>query len=125
MTITYLVDGYYNGADELGVAWDDPAIDADWGLESPVLSERDQKNPARSELDPQFQPHVALRTGPAFRGRPGAGFRRERRRSPVVAELTGEIPVLRDESDRDRSLSPRWVALHPKFRTTAQDSRVA
>ena len=25
MTITYLVDGYYNPADELGVAWDDPA----------------------------------------------------------------------------------------------------
>ena len=24
MTITYLVDGYYNPADELGVAWDDP-----------------------------------------------------------------------------------------------------
>jgi dTDP-4-dehydrorhamnose 3,5-epimerase len=62
MTITYLVDSYYNGADELGVAWDDPAIDADWGLEAPVLSERDQKNPARSDLDPQFQPHVALRT---------------------------------------------------------------
>jgi dTDP-4-dehydrorhamnose 3,5-epimerase len=62
MTITYLVDGYYNGADELGVAWDDPAIDADWGLESPVLSERDQKNPARNALDPQFQPHFALRT---------------------------------------------------------------
>nr|WP_291835459.1 dTDP-4-dehydrorhamnose 3,5-epimerase family protein [Candidatus Microthrix sp.] len=28
MTITYLVDGY-NPADELGVAWDDPAIGAD------------------------------------------------------------------------------------------------
>jgi len=30
MTITYLVDGYYNPEDELGVAWDDPAIGADW-----------------------------------------------------------------------------------------------
>ena len=28
MTITYLVDSYYNPADELGVAWDDPAIGA-------------------------------------------------------------------------------------------------
>jgi dTDP-4-dehydrorhamnose 3,5-epimerase len=62
MTITYLVDSYYNGADELGVAWDDPAIDADWGVSEPVLSARDQKNPGRSELDPQFQPHVHLRT---------------------------------------------------------------
>jgi dTDP-4-dehydrorhamnose 3,5-epimerase len=62
MTITYLVDGYYNPADELGVAWDDPAIDADWGLEAPVLSGRDQANPRRADIDPQWQPHVALRT---------------------------------------------------------------
>ena len=55
MTITYLVDGYYNGADELGVAWDDPAITADWGLTDPVLSDRDQKNPGRDALDPQMR----------------------------------------------------------------------
>jgi dTDP-4-dehydrorhamnose 3,5-epimerase len=62
MTITYLVDGYYNASDELGVAWDDPAIEADWGVTDPVLSARDQKNPGRAELDPQFRPHAALRT---------------------------------------------------------------
>ena len=45
MTITYLVDSYYNPADELGVAWDDPAIDADWGVDDPILSDRDQANP--------------------------------------------------------------------------------
>ena len=33
MVITYLVDGYYNPADELGVVWDDPAIGADWGVD--------------------------------------------------------------------------------------------
>src|SRR6476660_7565561 len=42
MTITYLVDGYYNPADELGVAWDDPEIGADWGITEPTLSGRDQ-----------------------------------------------------------------------------------
>ena len=62
MTITYLVDGYYNPADELGVAWDDPAIAADWGVTEPVLSERDRSNPRRSDLDPALRPHVALRT---------------------------------------------------------------
>ncbi len=51
MTIAYLVDGYYDPADELGVAWDDPDIGADWGIESPVLSERDLANPRRKELD--------------------------------------------------------------------------
>ncbi len=61
MTITYLVDNYYNPDDELGVAWDDPAIDADWGVVGPVLSNRDQQNPGRSELDARLQPHWGLR----------------------------------------------------------------
>src|SRR5687767_5743971 len=50
MTVTYLVDGYYNPADELGVAWDDPLIGADWGIQDPVLSDRDKANPMRSDL---------------------------------------------------------------------------
>jgi dTDP-4-dehydrorhamnose 3,5-epimerase len=61
MTITYLVDGYYNPADELGVAWDDPAVGADWGLTDPILSARDQKNPRRADVEPMWQPHQALR----------------------------------------------------------------
>ena len=62
MTITYLVDGYYNPTDELGVAWDDPEIGADWGLDDPILSERDGKNPLRADIHPQWQPHKQLRT---------------------------------------------------------------
>src|SRR5688500_9019916 len=50
MTITYLVDSYYNAADELGVAWDDPAVDADWGVAEPVLSQRDRTNPRRADI---------------------------------------------------------------------------
>ena len=62
MTITYLVDGYYNPADELGVAWDDPEIGADWGVEDPILSNRDKANPRRGELAPHQQPHWPMRT---------------------------------------------------------------
>ena len=29
--LTYLVDHYYDPADELGLAWDDPAVGADSG----------------------------------------------------------------------------------------------
>jgi dTDP-4-dehydrorhamnose 3,5-epimerase len=61
MTITYLVDSYYNPADELGVAWDDPAIDADWGVASPVLSGRDQTNPLRADIPAPVRPHIRLR----------------------------------------------------------------
>ncbi len=56
MTITYMVDQYYNPDDELGVAWDDPEIAADWGVSDPVLSKRDQTNPARRDLPRRLRP---------------------------------------------------------------------
>ena len=62
MVITYLVDGYYNLADELGVAWDDPAVGADWGVTEPLLSERDQANPGRADLPPARRPYWPMRT---------------------------------------------------------------
>jgi len=62
MTITYLVDGYYNPADELGVAWNDPGISADWGLDDPILSERDARNPKRAEVPRHLHPSWPLRT---------------------------------------------------------------
>ncbi len=62
MVITYLVDGYYNPADELGVAWDDPAIGADWGVADPTLSERDRQNPLRAALPENRRPYWPMRT---------------------------------------------------------------
>ena len=62
MVITYLVDGYYNPADELGVAWNDPAIHADWGFAEPILSERDQHNPMRDALPAGRRPYWPMRT---------------------------------------------------------------
>jgi dTDP-4-dehydrorhamnose 3,5-epimerase len=62
MVITYLVDGYYNPADELGVMWNDPAVDADWGVAYPILSERDQRNPRRADLPAGRRPYWPMRT---------------------------------------------------------------
>jgi dTDP-4-dehydrorhamnose 3,5-epimerase len=62
LTLTYLVDQYYNPADELGLAWDDPAVGADWGVDSPVLSERDRANPGRAALTGALRPVYGLRT---------------------------------------------------------------
>jgi dTDP-4-dehydrorhamnose 3,5-epimerase len=62
MVITYLVDGYYNPADELGVAWDDPEVAADWGVTQPILSARDQANPSRGELADHLRPSWPMRT---------------------------------------------------------------
>jgi len=61
MMITYMVDSYYNPDDELGVAWDDPAIGADWGVTGPILSARDQANPRRADIPPNRQPYAGLR----------------------------------------------------------------
>jgi dTDP-4-dehydrorhamnose 3,5-epimerase len=61
LVITYLVDGYYNPADELGVAWDDSDVAADWGITSPVLSTRDQTNPRRADLPVGRRPYWPMR----------------------------------------------------------------
>jgi dTDP-4-dehydrorhamnose 3,5-epimerase len=50
LVLWYMVDGYYDPADELGVAWDDPDLHVDWGVSEPVVSERDRSNPRRAEI---------------------------------------------------------------------------
>ena len=50
VVLTYLVDNYYDGTDDYGVAWNDPEIDLDWGTASPQLSPRDAENPMLKEI---------------------------------------------------------------------------
>ncbi len=46
VTLVYVVDNYYDGADEHGLAWNDPEIAVPWRPDSaPTLSGRDQANP--------------------------------------------------------------------------------
>ncbi|MEZ4711124.1 MAG: dTDP-4-dehydrorhamnose 3,5-epimerase [Caldilineaceae bacterium] len=54
--LTYVVDNYYNGADELGVAWNDPALAINWGIANPLISERDRLNPRLAEIAPEKMP---------------------------------------------------------------------
>ena len=42
--LLYFVDNYYDGVDEYGIAWNDPSINLDWGVEKPIVSSRDLKN---------------------------------------------------------------------------------
>jgi dTDP-4-dehydrorhamnose 3,5-epimerase len=47
LTLIYVVDHYYDGADELGVAWNDPELGLNWGIPAgtePIVSERDASN---------------------------------------------------------------------------------
>ncbi len=44
VTLTYVVDNYYDNSDEFGVAWNDPAFDIDWGVSEVTVSGRDAQN---------------------------------------------------------------------------------
>ncbi len=56
--LTYLVDNYYDDSDEHGLAWDDPAVEADWGVTDPILSKRDQTNPRRGDILEAIRPRL-------------------------------------------------------------------
>jgi dTDP-4-dehydrorhamnose 3,5-epimerase len=58
----YLVDGYYNPGDELGLAWDDPEVGAEWGIADPIVSERDRSNPRRADIAADLLPRHPMRT---------------------------------------------------------------
>lgn len=44
-TLIYVVNAFYDGSDEYGIAWDDPETLIDWGIDHPLLSPRDSGNP--------------------------------------------------------------------------------
>ncbi|MBA2373589.1 MAG: dTDP-4-dehydrorhamnose 3,5-epimerase family protein [Chloroflexi bacterium] len=56
LELIYLVTNEYDGTDELGFAWDDPAVGIAWprltatGDGQPILSDRDRFNPSLAEL---------------------------------------------------------------------------
>jgi dTDP-4-dehydrorhamnose 3,5-epimerase len=56
LDLLYLVTNEYDGSDELGFAWDDPAVGVPWPILAttpggrPILSERDLTNPSLQEL---------------------------------------------------------------------------
>jgi len=58
-TLMYMVNNYYNGGkDENGVAWNDPEINLDWGLNGavPLLSPRDQLNRFLKDIPQEERP---------------------------------------------------------------------
>jgi dTDP-4-dehydrorhamnose 3,5-epimerase len=47
---TYRVTSYYDGAQERGIAWDDPEIGVAWPVADAIVSERDRSNPRLGEI---------------------------------------------------------------------------
>ncbi len=55
-TLMYVVNNYYDGNDEFGVAWNDPRIGLTWGTDAPLLSPRDKNNPYLKDILPEHMP---------------------------------------------------------------------
>ncbi|MGH9051850.1 MAG: dTDP-4-dehydrorhamnose 3,5-epimerase family protein [Acidimicrobiia bacterium] len=56
LLMSYLVTSYYDGSDELGVAWDDPQLAVPWPAGEPLLSGRDRGNPRWAEVPAERRP---------------------------------------------------------------------
>lgn len=48
--VTYLLSSTYDPATESGIAWDDPDVAVEWGVDDPLLSERDKQAPRLADV---------------------------------------------------------------------------
>jgi dTDP-4-dehydrorhamnose 3,5-epimerase len=53
----YKCSGYYAPGDEYGVLWNDSDLAISWGISSPVLSQKDARNPKLADVPPEHLPH--------------------------------------------------------------------
>lgn len=53
---TYKCTDYYHVQTEIGIRWDDPVINIEWPVKSPLLSPKDQKYPFLSDINPSDFP---------------------------------------------------------------------
>ena len=51
----YKADNYYAPEADGGIRWNDPEIGVDWGVEEPILSVKDEKNPLLKDIGLIFQ----------------------------------------------------------------------
>lgn len=50
----YKADNYYDPQADRNIIWNDEEINIEWGIENPILSEKDKKAPKLSESDVDF-----------------------------------------------------------------------
>jgi dTDP-4-dehydrorhamnose 3,5-epimerase len=52
----YKCGDFYDPADEHGIAWNDPDLHIAWGVENPLVSEKDTRHPTLTEASREFLP---------------------------------------------------------------------
>ena len=50
----YKADNYYAPEADAGIRWNDPDIGVEWGIENPILSDKDKNNPFLKEKGEDF-----------------------------------------------------------------------
>ncbi|MCM3128229.1 dTDP-4-dehydrorhamnose 3,5-epimerase [Paenibacillus provencensis] len=53
--VIYKVDEYYSPENDRGILWNDPALNIDWPVSQPVLSDKDQKHPVLADAELNFE----------------------------------------------------------------------
>lgn len=51
----YRADNYYAPQSDRNIIWNDPEINIEWGIDNPILSDKDAKAPTISESDMDFK----------------------------------------------------------------------
>ena len=121
LQLVYLVTNEYDGTDELGFAWDDPASRTclagapGHAGRAPILSERDRSNPSLARPDGASARHGVLTRTPPHR----TGTHRTRSEGTSGA---GTIPRLRAIAPRARLA--RHTPVHPRPCRGAQFAQV-
>jgi len=54
--VIYKCTDFYTPGDDYGIFWADPAIDIDWPIKNPILSDKDSKNPKLREIPEELLP---------------------------------------------------------------------
>ncbi|HVD78430.1 MAG TPA: dTDP-4-dehydrorhamnose 3,5-epimerase, partial [Vicinamibacteria bacterium] len=50
VNVEYKCTDFYDAADEIGLAWNDPDVGIEWPIRDPIVSDKDRKLPALREL---------------------------------------------------------------------------
>jgi dTDP-4-dehydrorhamnose 3,5-epimerase len=54
--VIYKCTDFYTPGDDYGIFWADPAINIDWPIKNPILSDKDSKNPRLGEIPEELLP---------------------------------------------------------------------
>ena len=55
----YKCSDFYDPADERGILWNDPGLGISWGIDTPLLSEKDRRWPTLAGTPGDFLPHFS------------------------------------------------------------------